>query len=85
MSVEIYDKFQRAASIKRKLSSELGFSPTPELTLPRRTLSVNFSNEQEEKDSGQQGLNVPLTRNGDLAMKDFDVEKEKISLNKHLK
>lgn len=77
MSVEIYDKFQRAASIKRKLSSELGFSPTPELTLPRRTLSVNFSNEQE-KDGGQQGLTIPLARNGDLAMNNFDVEKENV-------
>lgn len=85
MSVEIYDKFQRATSIKRKLSSELGFSPTPELTLPRRTLSVNFSYEQEEKDGGQHGLTIPLTRNGDLAMNDFDAEKENVSLNKHLK
>lgn len=85
MSVEIYDKFQRAASIKRKMSSELGFSPTPELTLPRRTVSVNISNEQEEKDGGQQGLTIPLARNGDLAMNDFDVEKENVSLNKHLK
>uniref|UniRef100_A0A674MGC5 Potassium two pore domain channel subfamily K member 2 n=1 Tax=Takifugu rubripes TaxID=31033 RepID=A0A674MGC5_TAKRU len=82
MSVELYDKFQRAASIKRKLSSELGFSPTPELTLPRRTLSVNFSNEQEEKDGGQQGLTIPLVRNGDLAMNDFETF---VSINKHLK
>lgn len=84
MSVEIYDKFQRATSIKRKLSSELGFSPTPELTLPRRTLSVNLSNEQEN-DGRQQGLTIPLARNGDLAMNDFDAEKENVSLNKHLK
>lgn len=89
MSVEIYDKFQRAASIKRKLSSELGFSPAPELTLPRRTVSVNISNEQEEKDARQQGLTVPLARNGALAMNGFEreeeIEKGDVSLIKHLK
>lgn len=79
MSVEIYDKFQRAASIKRKLSSELGFSPAPELTLPRRTVSVNFSDEREERESGLQGLAVPLAING------FDQEKGDVSLIKHLK
>lgn len=85
MSVEIYDKFQRAASIKRKLSSELGFSPTPELTLPRRTVSVNFSDEREEKESRLQGLTVPLARNGGLAMNGFDQEKGDVALIKQLK
>lgn len=85
MSVEIYDKFQRAASIKRKLSSELGFSPAPELTLPRRTLSVNFSDEREEKEPGLQGLTMPLARNGGPAMNGFDQEKGDVSLIKHLK
>lgn len=85
MSVEIYDKFQRAASIKRKLSSELGFSPAPELTLPRRTLSVNFRDEREEKESGLQALATPLARNGAPAMNAFDPEKGDVSLLRHLK
>uniref|UniRef100_A0AAY4AYG2 Potassium channel domain-containing protein n=1 Tax=Denticeps clupeoides TaxID=299321 RepID=A0AAY4AYG2_9TELE len=34
LSVEIYDKFQRAASIKRKLSSELGLNPNKEALSP---------------------------------------------------
>uniref|UniRef100_A0A8C6V1V9 Potassium channel domain-containing protein n=1 Tax=Neogobius melanostomus TaxID=47308 RepID=A0A8C6V1V9_9GOBI len=50
VSVDLYDKFQRATSIKRKLSSDLGFSPTHELTLPRRTVPVNFNDEQERRD-----------------------------------
>ncbi|CAK7310829.1 potassium channel subfamily K member 2 isoform X3 [Vulpes vulpes] len=41
LSVEIYDKFQRATSIKRKLSAELAGSHNQELTPCRRTLSVN--------------------------------------------
>lgn len=85
MSVEIYDKFQRAASIKRKLSSELGFSPAPELTLPRRTVSVNFTDEREDKESGLQGLTTPLARNGGLVINGFDQEKGDVSLIKHLK
>uniref|UniRef100_A0A3Q3IZN8 Potassium channel domain-containing protein n=1 Tax=Monopterus albus TaxID=43700 RepID=A0A3Q3IZN8_MONAL len=66
VSVEIYDKFQRAASIKRKLSSELGFSPAPELPLPRRSVSANFSDERDrnEKEARLQGLTTPLVRNG---------------------
>uniref|UniRef100_A0A8C6UWF4 Potassium channel domain-containing protein n=1 Tax=Neogobius melanostomus TaxID=47308 RepID=A0A8C6UWF4_9GOBI len=56
VSVDLYDKFQRATSIKRKLSSDLGFSPTHELTLPRRTVPVNFNDEQERRDSGSQHL-----------------------------
>ncbi|XP_078505907.1 potassium channel subfamily K member 2 isoform X1 [Lissotriton helveticus] len=48
LSVEIYDKFQRATSVKRKLSAELGMSPTQELTQGKRTLSVNhLTNEKE--------------------------------------
>lgn len=41
LSVEIYDKFQRATSIKRKLSAELAGNHNQELTPCRRTLSVN--------------------------------------------
>lgn len=87
MSVEIYDKFQRAASIKRKLSSELGFSPAPELTLPKKTVSVNFTDEQEEseREVGLHALTIPLARNGGLAMNGFDPEKGDMSITKHLK
>lgn len=89
MSVEIYDKFQRAASIKRKLSSELGFSPAPELTLPRRAVPAHIGYEQEERDGRQQGLTVPLARNGALAMNGFEreeeIEKGEVSPIKHLK
>nr|XP_044998252.1 potassium channel subfamily K member 2 isoform X2 [Jaculus jaculus] len=41
LSVEIYDKFQRATSVKRKLSAELAGNHSQELTPCRRTLSVN--------------------------------------------
>ncbi|XP_043551743.1 potassium channel subfamily K member 2-like isoform X1 [Chiloscyllium plagiosum] len=47
LSVEIHDKFQRAASIKRKLSSELGGQQTQELTPGKRTLSVNLTDEKD--------------------------------------
>ncbi|XP_048830764.1 potassium channel subfamily K member 2 [Brienomyrus brachyistius] len=48
LSVEIYDKFQRAASIKRKLSSELGLSPGQEAPLGKRAPSVNFTSERDQ-------------------------------------
>ncbi|EMP31187.1 Potassium channel subfamily K member 2 [Chelonia mydas] len=41
LSVEIYDKFQRATSIKRKLSAELAVNHSQDLTPCKRTLSVN--------------------------------------------
>lgn len=87
VSVEIYDKFQRAASIKRKLSSELGFSPAPELTLPRRSVSVNYNDEREryEKENGLQGLTTPLARNGGLYVNGLDPERGDISIIEHLK
>ncbi|XP_048457123.1 potassium channel subfamily K member 2 [Rhincodon typus] len=47
LSVEIHDKFQRAASIKRKLSSELGGQQMQELTPGKRTLSVNLTDEKD--------------------------------------
>uniref|UniRef100_A0A671UUS3 Potassium two pore domain channel subfamily K member 2 n=1 Tax=Sparus aurata TaxID=8175 RepID=A0A671UUS3_SPAAU len=84
VSVEIYDKFQRAASIKRKLSTDLGFSPNPELTLPKRT---TFSDEREkiEREAGMQGLSTPLARNGGLFMNGLDPERGDISVIEHLK
>lgn len=82
VSVEIYDKFQRAASIKRKLSSELGFSPAPEVMLPKRTVSVNFS---DEKEAALQGLTTPLARNGGLFVNGLDPERGDMSVTEHLK
>lgn len=81
VSVEIYDKFQRAASIKRKLSSELGFSSAPELTLPRQTSLVNFNDEWErnEKDAGQQN-STPPARNGGLLLNGHNPERGDISI-----
>ena len=81
VSVEIYDKFQRAASIKRKLSSELGFNPGPEFTLPRRTTSVNFNDERDrnEREAALQGLTTPLARNNGLFMNGLDPEKGDVS------
>lgn len=61
LSVDIYDKFQRAASIKRKLSAELGLGPGQEMTPGKRTLSVNFVEEHDRE------RELPaLTKNGSL-------------------
>ncbi|XP_025762783.1 potassium channel subfamily K member 2 isoform X2 [Oreochromis niloticus] len=86
VSIEIHDKFQRAASIKRKLSSELGFSPAPEVTLPKRAVSVNFNNERDknEKEAGLHGL-TPSVINGTLVMNGPDLERGEISIIEHLK
>ncbi|RVE74672.1 hypothetical protein OJAV_G00024360 [Oryzias javanicus] len=82
VSVEIYDKFQRAASIKRKLSSELGFSSAPELTLPRHTSSVSFTDEWErnERDTGLQNSSTPTVRNGGLILNGHSPERGDISI-----
>ncbi|XP_035485323.2 potassium channel subfamily K member 2 [Scophthalmus maximus] len=85
VSVEISDKFQRAASIKRKLSTDLGFNP--ELTLSKRTVSVNFNDERDkkEKEAGLQGCHTPLARNGGLKLNGLDPERGDISIIEHLK
>ncbi|XP_051510796.1 potassium channel subfamily K member 2b [Myxocyprinus asiaticus] len=61
LSVDIYDKFQRAASIKRKLSAELGLnSPVNQQMTPgKRTRSVNLGDERE-------AYAFTLVRNGSL-------------------
>uniref|UniRef100_A0A3P9BWY2 Potassium channel subfamily K member 2-like n=1 Tax=Maylandia zebra TaxID=106582 RepID=A0A3P9BWY2_9CICH len=86
VSIEIHDKFQRAASIKRKLSSELGFSPAPEVTLPKRVVSVNFNNERDknEKEAGLHG-STPSAINGALVLNGPDLERGEISIIEHLK
>ncbi|NXK63660.1 KCNK2 protein, partial [Sylvietta virens] len=48
LSVEIYDKFQRATSIKRKLSAELAVNHTQDLTPCKRTLSVNHLTSEKD-------------------------------------
>ncbi|XP_050960456.1 potassium channel subfamily K member 2b [Labeo rohita] len=49
LSVDIYDKFQRAASIKRKLSAEINLSPPAnhQMTPGKRARSVNLGDERE--------------------------------------
>lgn len=49
LSVDIYDKFQRAASIKRKLSAEIYLSPpvNQQMTPGKRAHSVNLGDERE--------------------------------------
>ncbi|XP_033846870.1 potassium channel subfamily K member 2-like [Periophthalmus magnuspinnatus] len=87
LSVDIYDKFQRAASIKRKLSSELGINATlnQEMTPGKRTLSVNLGDERD----CYPNLTLPLTpvpgaltRNGSLYLNglspDYAVERREI-------
>ncbi|CAL8312895.1 unnamed protein product [Lota lota] len=69
LSVDIYDKFQRAASIKRKLSSELGINAmNQEMTPGKRTLSVNFGEERELYPNLTLSFPppAPLSRNGSL-------------------
>ncbi|XP_047430508.1 potassium channel subfamily K member 2-like isoform X2 [Mugil cephalus] len=71
LSVDIYDKFQRAASIKRKLSSELGINPSlsQEMTPGKRTLSVNLCEDREAYPNLTLSLSPvsgALSRNGSL-------------------
>ncbi|XP_061481187.1 potassium channel subfamily K member 2 isoform X2 [Rhineura floridana] len=48
LSVEIYDKFQRATSIKRKLSAEMAVNHSQDLTPCKRTLSVNHLTSEKD-------------------------------------
>ncbi|CAM4694597.1 unnamed protein product [Leuciscus chuanchicus] len=50
LSVDIYDKFQRAASINRKLSAEINLSPpiNQQMTPGKRAHSVNLGDQREE-------------------------------------
>ncbi|TKS76385.1 Potassium channel subfamily K member 2 [Collichthys lucidus] len=71
LSVDIYDKFQRAASIKRKLSSELGINASinQEMTPGKRTLSANLYEDRDTYPSLTLSLSPvtgPLTKNGSL-------------------
>ncbi|CAJ1078037.1 LOW QUALITY PROTEIN: potassium channel subfamily K member 2-like [Xyrichtys novacula] len=71
LSVDIYDKFQRAASIKRKLSSELGINTSinQEMTPGKRTLSANLCEDREAYTSLTLSLSPVsggLARNGSL-------------------
>lgn len=82
LSVEVYDKFQRAAYIKRKLSSELGQNPGQDMMPCRRTLSVNFTDELEKE-----GLPT-LTKNGSLYLNGLTPDCHdhgEISIIEHLK
>lgn len=71
LSVDIYDKFQRAASIKRKLSSELGInmSINQEMTPGKRTLSANLYEDRDVSTSvtlSMSPVTGALSRNGSL-------------------
>lgn len=82
LSVEVYDKFQRAAYIKRKLSSELGQNPGQDMMPCKRTLSVNFTDELEKE-----GLPT-LTKNGSLYLNGLTPDCHdpgEISIIEHLK
>ncbi|GAA6098120.1 potassium channel subfamily K member 2b isoform X1, partial [Tachysurus ichikawai] len=85
LSVDIYDKFQRAASIKRKLSAELGINNAPisqEMTPGKRALSVNLGDDRETYSS------FPLARNGSLFLNGLSPEyadRRDIAVIEHLK
>ncbi|XP_060740250.1 potassium channel subfamily K member 2b isoform X2 [Tachysurus vachellii] len=85
LSVDIYDKFQRAASIKRKLSAELGINNAPlsqEMTPGKRALSVNLGDDRETYPS------FPLARNGSLFLNGLSPEyadRRDIAIIEHLK
>ncbi|XP_041951709.1 potassium channel subfamily K member 2b isoform X2 [Alosa sapidissima] len=73
LSVDIYDRFQRAASIKRKLSAETGLNAPPEMspvTPGKRALSASLGGEQDRErfrnGPPQPGHPLSLTRNGSL-------------------
>ncbi|CAF91896.1 unnamed protein product, partial [Tetraodon nigroviridis] len=73
LSVDIYDKFQRAASIKRKLSSELGInaSVSQEMTPGKRALSANVYEDRDAPSNVTLSLSPmmgSLSRNGSLYM-----------------
>lgn len=61
LSVDIYDKFQRAASINRKLSAEIYLSPpvNQQMTPGKRAHSVNLGDERE-------AYSYTSVRNGNL-------------------
>lgn len=71
LSVDIYDKFQRAASIKRKLSSELAINTaiSQEMTPGKRTLSANLYEDRDASANVTISLSPvtgALSRNGSL-------------------
>lgn len=93
LSVDIYDKFQRAASIKRKLSSELGInaSLSQEMTPGKRTLSANLYEDRDAPSSVTLSLSPMmggLSRNGSLYMNGLspeDANRREIAIIENLK
>ncbi|XP_062857191.1 potassium channel subfamily K member 2b [Trichomycterus rosablanca] len=85
LSVDIYDRFQRATSVKRKLSAELGLNNAPisqEMTLGRRALSVNLCDERETYPA------LTVTRNGSLFLNGLSPDyanRRDIAVIEHLK
>lgn len=79
LSVDIYDKFQRAASIKRKLSSELGINTSinQEMTPCKRTLSANLYEDRDACTNMSLSLSPvtgALSRNGSLYLNGLSPE-----------
>lgn len=93
LSVDIYDKFQRAASIKRKLSSELGINTTlnQELTPGKRALSVNLYEDREACPNSTLSLNPitgTLARNGSFYLNGLSpdyADRQEIAIIENLK
>ncbi|XP_028461536.1 potassium channel subfamily K member 2 [Perca flavescens] len=93
LSVDIYDKFQRAASIKRKLSSELGINTTlnQELTPGKRTLSVNLYEDREACPNSTLSLSPitgTLARNGSFYLNGLSpdyADRQEIAIIENLK
>lgn len=93
LSVDIYDRFQRAASVKRKLSSELGINATmnQEMTPGKRTLSVNLCEDREAYSSMTLSLSpVPgaLSRNGSFCLNGLSpnrADRQEIAIIENLK
>ncbi|XP_014904227.1 potassium channel subfamily K member 2 isoform X3 [Poecilia latipinna] len=93
LSVDIYDRFQRAASIKRKLSSELGINATmnQEMTPGKRTLSANLGEDKETYPSltlSPSPVPGALTRNGSLYLNGLSpdyADRQEIAIIENLK
>ncbi|XP_040016259.2 potassium channel subfamily K member 2-like isoform X1 [Gasterosteus aculeatus] len=93
LSVDIYDKFQRAASIKRKLSSELGMNPAlnQEMTPGKRAMSTSLCEDREAYPNLTLSLSPAsgrLARSGSLYLNGLSpdcADRREIAIIEHLK
>ncbi|XP_031437844.1 potassium channel subfamily K member 2-like isoform X2 [Clupea harengus] len=92
LSVDVYDRFQRAASFKRKLSSEMGGPGGGPLDMSpvspgKRTLSVSLGGDEYEG-GGPHQPPLSLARNGSLFLNGLSpdyVHRRDIPIIEHLK